>query len=99
MSKPNIVKVTSEAEASATPRTIGINEAYNEGWKTSPSMNADAMALTTGSSALTTCVKETDNDKMTMTMTLREVQHLSMEAWPYRQECRGHDPAKTNLLR
>ena len=35
---------------------------------------------------------------MTMTMTLREVQHLSMEAWPYRRECRGHDPAKKNLL-
>ena len=28
------------------------------------------------------------------TMTLREVQHLSMEGWPYRHECRGHDPAK-----
>ena len=28
----------------------------------------------------------------TMTMTLRGVQHLSMEAWPYRHECRGHDP-------
>ena len=27
-------------------------------------------------------------------MTLREVQHLSMKAWPYRRECRGHDPAK-----
>ena len=34
---------------------------------------------------------------MTMTMTLREVQHLSMEAWPYRQECRGHDPAKKRI--
>ena len=33
-----------------------------------------------------------------MTMTLREVQHLSMEAWPYSRECRGHDPAKKNLL-
>ena len=31
---------------------------------------------------------------MTMTMTLREVQHPSMKAWPYRRECRGHDPAK-----
>ena len=29
-----------------------------------------------------------------MTMTLREVQHLSMEAWPCGRECRGHDPAK-----
>ena len=29
-----------------------------------------------------------------MTMTLREVQHPSMKAWPYRQECRGHDPAE-----
>ena len=35
---------------------------------------------------------------MTMTMTLREVQHLSMEAWPYRRQCRGHDPAKKKLL-
>ena len=34
---------------------------------------------------------------MTMTMTLREVQHLSMEAWPYRLECRGHDPAKNRI--
>ena len=31
---------------------------------------------------------------MTMTMTLREVQHLSMKAWSYRRECRGHDHAK-----
>ena len=29
---------------------------------------------------------------MTMTMTLRKVQHLLMETWPYRRECRGHDP-------
>ena len=35
---------------------------------------------------------------MTMTMTLREVQHLSMEAWPYRHECRRHDTTKKNLL-
>ena len=35
---------------------------------------------------------------MTMTMTLREVQHRSMKAWPYRRECRGHDTAKKNLL-
>ena len=34
---------------------------------------------------------------MTMTMTLREVQHLSMKAWPYRRECRGHDPAKKRI--
>ena len=34
---------------------------------------------------------DNDNDK--------KVQHLSMEAWPYRRECRGHDPAKKkNLL-
>ena len=32
-----------------------------------------------------------------MTMTLREVQHLSMEAWLYRRECRGHDPAKKRI--
>ena len=31
---------------------------------------------------------------VTMTTTLREVQHLSMEAWPYKRECRGHDPRK-----
>ena len=31
-----------------------------------------------------------------MTMTLSEVQHLSMKAWPYRRECGGHDPAKKN---
>ena len=36
-----------------------------------------------------------DNEvTMTMTMTLREVQHPSMKAWPYRRECREHDPAK-----
>ena len=34
---------------------------------------------------------------MTMTMTLREVQHLSMEAWPYSRDCRGHDPAKKRI--
>ena len=34
---------------------------------------------------------------MTMTMTPREVQHLSMKAWPYRRECRGHDPAKKRI--
>ena len=32
-----------------------------------------------------------------MTMTLREVQHLSMKARPYRRECRGHDPAKKRI--
>ena len=37
--------------------------------------------------------------EVTMTMTLREVQPPSMEAWPYKQECRGHDPTKKNLLR
>ena len=31
---------------------------------------------------------------MTMTMTLKKVQHPSMNAWPYRPECRGHDPNK-----
>ena len=36
-----------------------------------------------------------DND----TDTLRKVQHLSMKAWPYKQECRGHDAEKKNLLR
>ncbi len=24
--------------------------------------------------------------------------HLTIEAWPYRRECRGHNPAKKNLL-
>ena len=33
-----------------------------------------------------------DND------TLRKVQHPSMKAWPYKQECRGHDPAKTESV-
>ena len=33
-------------------------------------------------------VNDNDND------TLRKVQHPSMKAWLYRQECRGHDPAK-----
>ena len=31
---------------------------------------------------------DNDND------TLREVQNPSMKAWPYRQECRGQNPAK-----
>ena len=34
---------------------------------------------------------DNDND------TLREVPHLSMRAWPYRQERRGHGPTKKNL--
>ena len=42
--------------------------------------------------------RKTHGLSMTMTMTLKEVQHLSMEAWPYRRECRGHDPAKKNLF-
>ena len=37
---------------------------------------------------------ENDNDNDNDNDTLKEVQHLSMKAWPYRQECRGHDPAK-----
>jgi len=34
---------------------------------------------------------DNDND------TLREVPHLSMRAWPYRQERRGHGPTKKDL--
>ena len=37
---------------------------------------------------------------MTMTMTHSEKSHIHrMKAWPYRQECRGHDPTKKNLFR
>ena len=39
---------------------------------------------------------EPDNDNDSDNA-LREVQHLSMEAWPYRRECRGHDPAKKRI--
>ena len=35
-----------------------------------------------------------DNDNDNDNDTLREVRHPSMKAWPYRPECRGHDPAK-----
>ena len=36
---------------------------------------------------------------MTMTMTHSEKSHIRrMNAWPYRQECRGHDPTKKNLF-
>ena len=36
---------------------------------------------------------------MTMTMTHSEKSHIRrMKAWPYRQEWRGHDPTKKNLL-
>ena len=36
---------------------------------------------------------------MTMTMTHSEKSHIRrMKAWPYKQECRGHDPTKKNLL-
>ena len=34
-----------------------------------------------------------------MTMTLREVRPTMSEAEPYKHECRGHDPAKKNLLK
>ena len=35
----------------------------------------------------------------TMTMTHSEKSHIHrMKAWPYRQECRGHDPTKKNLF-
>jgi len=39
------------------------------------------------------CVNDNDNDNDT----LREVPHLSMRAWPYRQERRGHGPTKKDL--
>ena len=36
---------------------------------------------------------------MTMTMTHSEESYIcQMKAWPSRQECRGHDPTKKNLL-
>ena len=36
---------------------------------------------------------------MTVTMTHSEKSHIRrMQAWPYRQECRGHDPTKKNLF-
>ena len=36
---------------------------------------------------------------MTMTMTHSKKSHIRrMKAWPYRQECRGHDPTKKNLF-
>ena len=36
---------------------------------------------------------------MTMTMTHSEKSHIcQMKAWPYRQECRGHDSTKKNLF-
>ena len=36
---------------------------------------------------------------LTMTMTHSEKSHIrQMKAWPYRQECRGHDPTKKNLF-
>mmetsp|Transcript_41358 Transcript_41358/g.114963 ORF Transcript_41358/g.114963 Transcript_41358/m.114963 type:complete len:404 (+) Transcript_41358:496-1707(+) len=57
--KPNMVKESSEEEARATPRKTGAREAYTMGWKTCPRINAEAMAFTAGSSAFTTCVKDT----------------------------------------
>ena len=45
------------------------------------------MVVAQGSSVVR---KDNDNDNDT----LRKVQHLSMKAWPYKQECTGHDPAK-----
>ena len=42
----------------------------------------------------TTCPSDNDNDNDT----LREVRHPSMTAWPYRQECRGPDPAKKEFV-
>ena len=38
-----------------------------------------------------------DNDNDNDNDTLRKVPHLSMRAWPYRQERRGHGPTKKNL--
>ena len=42
----------------------------------------------------------TSSEKLTsMTMTHSEKSHIRrMKAWPHRQECRGHDPTKKNLL-
>ena len=40
-----------------------------------------------------------DPSVMTMTMTNSEKSNIcQMKVWPYRQECRGHDPTKKNLL-
>ena len=39
------------------------------------------------------------SEATTMTMTHSEKFHIcQMKAWPYRQECRGHDPTKKNLF-
>ena len=35
-----------------------------------------------------------DNDKDTQRKSIQ----LSLEAWPYRRECRGHNPTKKSLL-
>ena len=40
-------------------------------------------------------VRNVRNKWWTMTMTQSEKSHIrQMKAWPYRQECRGHDPTK-----
>mmetsp|Transcript_98697 Transcript_98697/g.318274 ORF Transcript_98697/g.318274 Transcript_98697/m.318274 type:complete len:291 (-) Transcript_98697:253-1125(-) len=59
VAKPNIVKESSEEEARATPANTGNRDAYTMGWNTCPKIRAEAMALTAGSKAFTTCVKDT----------------------------------------
>ena len=40
-----------------------------------------------------------DTKRTQRQMTYSEKSHIRrMKAWPYRQECRGHDPTKKNLF-
>ena len=62
------------------------------GWSLAPTafVAADAPAVRVVAAAVVA---------MTMTMTHSEKSNIcQMKAWPYRQECRGHDPTKKNLL-
>mmetsp|Transcript_88358 Transcript_88358/g.248909 ORF Transcript_88358/g.248909 Transcript_88358/m.248909 type:complete len:277 (-) Transcript_88358:499-1329(-) len=59
VAKPKAVKESSEEEARATPAKTGRSDMYTTGWNTCPRTNAEAMAFTAGSSAFTTCVKDT----------------------------------------
>ena len=49
------------------------------------------VSFPSGKRSVTADDNDNDND------TLREVPHLSMRAWPYRQERRGHGPTKKDL--
>ena len=62
------MKLNSLADAIPTPNTIGIKDKYTEIGKTFFVIQADIIAATTGSKALTTCANDTDPEPYDITL-------------------------------